>query len=63
MCGTRSQWKNICFLQQFFSWRICVDPREESSFASVPIVLGLVGQANDFCLCFEKRSQMVHVAM
>lgn len=37
-----------------FCQRFCVAPREESIFASVPIVLGLIGQANDFCVYFEK---------
>lgn len=30
--------------------------REESSFASVPIVLGLTGQANDFSFILKKVS-------
>lgn len=28
--------------------------REESIFASVPFVQGLIEEADDFCLCFEK---------
>lgn len=37
-----------------FCQHFCVAPREEGIFASVPIVLELIGQANDFCLYFEK---------
>lgn len=48
----RSQWKNICFLQRFFVSASVLWFRDESIFASLPIILGLIGQANNILLIF-----------
>lgn len=38
-----------------FCYCFCVALERESIFASVPIVQGLIEQADDFCMCFEKH--------
>lgn len=50
MCDARNQ---FVFYNSFLLLFLC-SSREESIFASVPIVQGLIEQADDFCLCFGK---------
>lgn len=50
MCDTRN---NFVFRSSFLLLLLC-SSREESVFASIPIVQGLMERADDFCMHFEK---------